>query len=372
MIPSVPCIVGHNQTEHRPTDSGYWEEVRQAWHPLIPTDVFAAYWIFAVRRQQVYFDRIAGIPPPWGSDAIIQNYRFTNCYRASDRVSQYLIRNVIYPADLAEAFNAEDWVFRILLFKAFNRISTWQLLEKSIGEITWRRYDFTKYADCLEEAMGRGESIFSAAYIMPSGKSAFGYQRKHRNFLRLIELFIQDGTVTRFSECRSLKDLFRVVQDRPLLGPFLGYQYAVDLNYWSELCFDEGDFVVAGPGAADGIAKCFHNANAIPAENIIMLMYERQQQEFDRLGMRFTTLWGRVLQPVDCQNLFCELGKYARIAYPEIHGTTRRKRIKQIYRGADAQVLPPPVFPPRWELDTRIAPADIASESIMKAQSKWT
>ena len=33
---------------------------------------------------------------PWTSDYILQTYKFTNTYRASDRVSQYLINNVIY------------------------------------------------------------------------------------------------------------------------------------------------------------------------------------------------------------------------------------------------------------------------------------
>jgi hypothetical protein len=44
---------------------------------------------------------------------------FTNAYRAADRVSQYLIRNVIYQSDLPG--NADELVFRILLFKLFNR-----------------------------------------------------------------------------------------------------------------------------------------------------------------------------------------------------------------------------------------------------------
>jgi len=43
----------------------------------------------------------------------------------------------------------------------------------------------------------------------------------------------------------------------PGLGPFLAFQYAIDLNYSDLLDFDEDDFVVAGPGALDGISKCF-------------------------------------------------------------------------------------------------------------------
>ena len=91
---------------------------------LQPTPVFDAYWRFATARQQVYQARLSGDPPPWTTDAIMAAHRFTNCYRAADRVSQYLISEVIYRGSQDPA----EVLFRILLFKFFNRISTWQLL----------------------------------------------------------------------------------------------------------------------------------------------------------------------------------------------------------------------------------------------------
>ena len=42
--------------------------------------------------------RLAGSPPPWTDDPVICTHRFTNAYRAADRVSQYLIRYVLYHA----------------------------------------------------------------------------------------------------------------------------------------------------------------------------------------------------------------------------------------------------------------------------------
>jgi hypothetical protein len=35
----------------------------------------------------VYQAHLRGDPPPWTSDPIVASHRFTNCYRASDRVS---------------------------------------------------------------------------------------------------------------------------------------------------------------------------------------------------------------------------------------------------------------------------------------------
>ena len=43
--------------------------------------------------------KLKGTKFPWTEDPIIAQYRFTNVYRASDRVSQYLIQNVIYKGE---------------------------------------------------------------------------------------------------------------------------------------------------------------------------------------------------------------------------------------------------------------------------------
>lgn len=63
---------------------------------LRTTHVFDTYWRFAAERQEVFFRRLSGSAPPWTEDPVLRAFRFTNVYRAADRVSQYLIRRVIY------------------------------------------------------------------------------------------------------------------------------------------------------------------------------------------------------------------------------------------------------------------------------------
>src|SRR4051812_44983673 len=63
--------------------------------PLKPSVVYDTYWKFAAERQEVFFRRLAGGRGPWTSDPVLNEFKFTNAYRASDRVSQYLIRHVI-------------------------------------------------------------------------------------------------------------------------------------------------------------------------------------------------------------------------------------------------------------------------------------
>src|SRR5436309_12965426 len=58
-------------------------------------ECFEVYWRFAAERQRIFHQRAAGAPPPWTADPVLSRHKFTNVYRAADRVSQYLIRNVI-------------------------------------------------------------------------------------------------------------------------------------------------------------------------------------------------------------------------------------------------------------------------------------
>ena len=176
----------------------------------------------------------------------------------------------------------------------------------------------------------------------------FGRTRKHSNHLALIERMMQDGLPARIECARSLADVYQLILPYAGLGPFLAFQYAIDLNYSAMLGFDELSFVVAGPGALDGIAKCFSSTGGLDAETVIQMMVDEQESHFERLGLDFSGLFGRRLQPIDCQNLFCEISKYSRVAHPEIRGSNGRTRIKQGYAGEGP--LPQPVFPPRWGL----------------------
>src|SRR5690242_990631 len=94
-------------------------------HRPKPSIVYDAYWRFAHERQAIFMRRLADEPPPWTSDDILSRFRFTNCYRATDRVSQFLIREVIYSG----SNDVDEVVFRILLFRLFNSIQTWKALE---------------------------------------------------------------------------------------------------------------------------------------------------------------------------------------------------------------------------------------------------
>lgn len=321
---------------------------------MISTVVYETYWRFAAERLAMFYRRLAGEPAPWTEDPILRAYRFTNTYRAADRVSQYLIGEVQYRPDRPTA--PREVFFRTLLFKIFNRIDTWEALERQLGPMELERVAFEAIDATLHHRLARGRKIYSAAYIMPA--PALGHARKHSNHLALLALMLDDRVPERLRQAPSLQGAYELILRYPGLGPFLAFQYAIDLNYSDLLDFDEADFVVAGPGALDGIAKCFSDTGGRTPEAVIHWVCERQEIELRARGIEFDGLYGRRLQPIDCQNLFCEISKYARVAHPEIAGQSGRVRIKQTYR-LDGRPLPPPAFPPRWNLTvphTQVAP----------------
>jgi alpha-glutamyl/putrescinyl thymine pyrophosphorylase clade 1 len=307
------------------------------------TECFDVYWQFAAERQRVFHRRAAGMPSPWTNDPILAQQKFTSVYRAADRVSQYLIRDVIYRGSQ----HPDELMFRILLFKIFNRIETWELLKRQLGSLTWADYRFAAYNGILNQAMSSGERVYSAAYIIPN--PSFGESRKHGNHLRLIEHAMTTGLPEGVASARDLREIYDRLVALPSLGPFLAYQYAIDVSY-SPLtaAAQENQFVVAGPGALDGISKCFADTGGLTPAEVIAWMNDTSDEHFSRLGERFEDLWGRWPTLIDWQNVFCEVSKYTRLSHPHVRGLSGRTRIKQKFRPTRSPI--DYRFPPKWGL----------------------
>jgi alpha-glutamyl/putrescinyl thymine pyrophosphorylase clade 1 len=254
-----------------------------------------------------------------------------------------LIKEVIYRGDQ----DPVELLFRIVLFRFFNRISTWQLLISALGEPTWATFRIDRYDRVLTDAATRSQRIYSAAYVIPSPR--LGALSKHTNHLLLLQQMMRSGLRKRIQTSASMADAFQVLRSYPGLGDFLAYQLIIDINYSTLINFDEMDFVVPGPGAKDGIYKCFGPGSRGFEAEIIRYMSDAQEAHLARLGLNFPGLKGRRLQLIDCQNLFCEVDKYARLAHPEIAGYSGRTRLKQRYLPTDQAVTS--WFPPKWGIN---------------------
>ena len=309
--------------------------------------VFDLYWYFACERQNIFWKKINGDPAPWTNDKILQEYKFCNSYRVNDRVSQYLLKNVIYNGN---NYNYEDMLFRIILFKLFNKESTWELLSKNFGDILLKNFNTKKYSIVLENAISNGTKIYNDAYISCANK-AFGYDRKHDNHLALLDkMFNIDKMQDKIIKCNTMQDAFNIIKGYPLIGNFMAYQLVTDINYSAFVNWKENEFTVAGPGSLRGIKKCFIDKGTMTNEDIIKYMYMHQDEEFKRLNLNFKRIGNRPLQLIDCQNIFCELDKYCRQALPDLK--SNRTKIKKHYVPKKDKIEY--IYPPKWEISRTI------------------
>jgi len=258
------------------------------------------------------------------------------------------------PSTPLSAVSFEEQFFRILLFKLFNKIETWTALTAILGEEPrLANFDLDGYDDILEELRARKVKIYSAAYMMPCpadyGKE--GITRKHSMHLHMIWDMLAAEIPRRLREAGNLETAYDILRGVRMLGPFLAYQLAIDLNYGPFLGYSENEFIVAGPGAEEGIKKCFRNPEKC-SEAAIITWVTRCQDTASRVvtGAGAPRLFGRPLQLIDIQNCFCEIAKYARVAYPEFNNS--RTRIKHTYDPKPSPPLPKPVFPAQWKIET--------------------
>lgn len=316
--------------------------------PIPRQRVFDLYWHFASERQRAFEKRVAGQLKPWTDDPILQEFKFCNVFRAADRVSQYMIRDVCYHD---ESCSPEDRLFQIVAFRTFSKIETWRTVREYLGNYpTLDDLGSGKFTKALEYARSRNGGLYTGAFIL-CATDAYGQSFKHLNHVELFRhMFLQEDLAEELLKAGSLREVYDLLHRFPLMGDFMSYQIAIDLNYSDLINFSENEFTQAGPGALRGIKKAFESLGGYTPTEIILWMVEHQEEEMKRLGLPFNGLWGRSLHAIDCQGLFCETDKYCREALPEL--TSARKRIKARFsQSAEPMQL---FFPPKWRINDEL------------------
>src|SRR5215210_705381 len=123
-------------------------------------EAYGYYFYFIQERMKIFWRRFEGSESSLTDDPILGKHKFTNVYRAQDRVSQYLIRNVI--SEKERQFSDVDNLLRIIVFKIFNNINTWEYLERRLEEIAIKTFDVDLITGLLDERI-KQVAIFSPA-----------------------------------------------------------------------------------------------------------------------------------------------------------------------------------------------------------------
>ncbi|KAI0343194.1 hypothetical protein BDW22DRAFT_1248935 [Trametopsis cervina] len=282
------------------------------------SEVFRAFFPFVAERHAIFKKRLAGESAPWTDDPILAKYPFTNVFRVLDRNTQYILRNVIRQGiqDLNETF------FRVLLFRTFNKIETWEYLEEELGPLTWSSFDVRKYEDALDNAPG---TIYHGAYIIPSPN--LGYDRNHRNHLRMIETMMAvDRLPEELSKLRHLRDVHGRIQMYQSMGDFIAMQLVLDLNMMPQYSWSEDEWVALGPGSQACLEKMFGKEIRGHELSAIRFIRDNQHSWFTHCNIRpheiprLHTSRPAGLTMVDIEHALCECEKYSRGKFPDIKG----------------------------------------------------
>ena len=184
--------------------------------------VFRLFFWFVCERQRVFERRLAGEPAPWTDDEALASHPYINVFRVLDRTSQYILTHVICD----EQYTLEDAFFRVLLFRTFNRIETWEYLEEQRGSLTWADFDVLEYERLLDALDG---PLYSGAYIMPAPVREFGYPTNHQCHLRLIDLMMSLKVYKKLERMKHLKDAHGYLCLFPSMGDFMAMQSVLSL-----------------------------------------------------------------------------------------------------------------------------------------------
>lgn len=316
----------------------------------IKEEIFHYYFYFVQERMKIFWNRYDMMDKPWTQDSILKTYKFTNVYRSCDRVSQYLIKNVIYNNDYN--YSDRDVLFRIILFKIFNKIETWEYLERRIGVIKLDNFILSDINRILLEKKSNSP-IFSNAYMMTGTHSLYNHlDYKHEKWLQMVNDELVGAKVfEKILGAKSMEQVYGLLRDCSFIGDFLAYQYTIDFNYSPVIDFSEDSFVKAGIGAIRGIKKCFTTLDGKSFEDIIRYTQENFDKFQEKFGFNdFKNLFGRNLTLIDIQNCFCETDKYLRAKVPELQ--IDNVRIKQKYKESPKSI--DLFFPPKWGLNSKI------------------
>lgn len=316
---------------------------------VVPNDsILQYYFYFMQERMNMFWRKVDGsMHTEWSKDPILRTFKFTNVYRASDRVSQYLIKEVIYK-DI-EKYSPKDVLLRIIIFKIFNKIETWDYLNTTLGDnLKTETFEPHQISFLLSKRQATCP-IFSNAYMMTgSHKDYDNLPTKHEKWLTMIKKeMIDGGAFDDILLAKSMEDVYDRLLDCSFLGGFLAYQYTIDFNYSPYLNFSENSFVKAGIGAIRGIKKCFKSYGSCYEDAIYYVQDHFKELQLKYGYSEFRPLPGHDPTLIDLQNCFCETDKYLRAKMPELK--VGNVRIKQKYKESPKKIQF--FFPPKWNVN---------------------
>ncbi|MAG59257.1 hypothetical protein CMO96_00485 [Candidatus Woesebacteria bacterium] len=263
-------------------------------------------------RHSIYKRRVAGEPPPWTTDPILQEYKFTNPFRENDRVTVWMRENWTSPNDERPSWEIffNCCLFRMVGTSEFANAHGWV----NFGMRGWDP-SFTK--DLIEERLANGQKTFTGAYIITNqGIKAPKSEVVVECFLKPID----EAKVLLAETAASTNSLQETHNSLSTYkgwggGGFMAYEVITDLNYTSVLrtAHDRYTWANAGPGAKRGLNRLLGNplTKGMKQEAANSKMHSLLQMKADISKLPLETQKSIDMRTIE--HSLCEWDKYERV-----------------------------------------------------------
>jgi hypothetical protein len=271
------------------------------------------YWV--AERELIRRKKEAGLPPPWTQDLILQNYRFCNVRRRHDRVSRWLIENLLN--DSVYQYWVNDNVYdylgtaKFMSWSVLCRFVNWpptlirlrqEGLWPGMGRIPWDTIGETidkiegkawtgAYMVRAPAGKGTGKGIYVACDVAAPVEERVG---------ELLEATKQGAEAT-----------WSLLKGFHSFGSFMAGQIVAD---WSYMCLlrdapDLYTWAPQGPGSKRGFNRLMGRSlnQLISQEEWVAKLVEWRNELINYLGSEYADLTLH-----DLQNCLCELDKFLR------------------------------------------------------------
>ncbi|PRP88446.1 hypothetical protein PROFUN_03163 [Planoprotostelium fungivorum] len=293
------------------------------------TDLLDDFFHYIASRRAIYLKRAEGSPKPWTNDMILRKYRFSNVYRVTDKLSQFIIAHIISHPSTGR-FDIEDQVFRILLFRLFNSVTCadldvinsrqsiiWKFIEFKLGrDITWETFDFLVFNNILTKAKEMGvldadQNRVQLFCFKDNGR--LGHNSDHANRLEFVKTMMVGDLVKKLTRCTTATDAHNLIQSFHKMDSHFAYQLLLDLSYTGLFDYSIDDFVVLR-GTTRSILRRFYVGETKGIEKAILENIQKtQMNHFMRLGLDFNLVeFGGVIHVLQCSDIEHSLHQFER------------------------------------------------------------
>lgn len=200
------------------------------------------YWM--TERQRIWDLRQTGVPKPWSSDPIFQEYKFTNVYRELDKGTLALRRML-----KGHENDPIGLIPNIIWYRMLNRYEH----AKDIGWCdTYKEFEKRILA---KEASG--SKIWTSAHMTTGG--GLGYTKLEYHLESLEEIWHEGSSILAVcEEYLSLESTFQFLRQFQCIGSFISYEIVSDFRWYEELlgkAMDKLTWANIGPGCARGLLR---------------------------------------------------------------------------------------------------------------------